>query len=317
MARSGTAGSQTVGLVADIGISFGFAARRDCSSGAVCGTRESSSAMSRRSLRFARAPDRIVRLARDRALANEIRMPDLVARMARKIERAPVDVLDEAVGRVMVHCWSGCRNPARGRRVLTCGIAVRKPARGRLRRDYWRQGPESNRRTRLCRPLHNHSATPPRVHGAFAENDRRQTSTSRVNSPTRARRHAPARKLKREAWLPFGIWSGRRVSNSRPQPWQGCALPTELLPRALQKWDVSTHFTTVKLSARNTFRKRRALTSIRSGTARLCAGSTASTKPSAPPPRRSARCRSCARRRRRTADRGTAASGSPPAVRSS
>ncbi len=28
-----------------------------------------------------------------------------------------------------------------------------------------------------------------------------------------------------------GIWSGRRVSNSRPQPWQGCALPTELLPR--------------------------------------------------------------------------------------
>ena len=25
-------------------------------------------------------------------------------------------------------------------------------------------------------------------------------------------------------------WSGRRVSNSRPQPWQGCALPTELLP---------------------------------------------------------------------------------------
>src|SRR5580692_7436843 len=26
------------------------------------------------------------------------------------------------------------------------------------------------------------------------------------------------------------IWSGRRGSNSRPQPWQGCALPTELLP---------------------------------------------------------------------------------------
>ena len=30
---------------------------------------------------------------------------------------------------------------------------------------------------------------------------------------------------------PFKFWSGRRVSNSRPQPWQGCALPTELLPR--------------------------------------------------------------------------------------
>ena len=26
-------------------------------------------------------------------------------------------------------------------------------------------------------------------------------------------------------------WSGRRVSNSRPQRWQRCALPTELLPR--------------------------------------------------------------------------------------
>src|SRR6266850_5156188 len=27
-------------------------------------------------------------------------------------------------------------------------------------------------------------------------------------------------------------WSGKRVSNSRPQPWQGCALPTELFPRS-------------------------------------------------------------------------------------
>ena len=27
------------------------------------------------------------------------------------------------------------------------------------------------------------------------------------------------------------IWSGKRVSNSRPQPWQDCALPTELFPR--------------------------------------------------------------------------------------
>ena len=28
----------------------------------------------------------------------------------------------------------------------------------------------------------------------------------------------------------FGTWSGKRDSNSRPQPWQGCALPTELFP---------------------------------------------------------------------------------------
>jgi hypothetical protein len=34
------------------------------------------------------------------------------------------------------------------------------------------------------------------------------------------------------ACFPFlYIWSGKRVSNSRPQPWQGCALPTELFPR--------------------------------------------------------------------------------------
>ena len=31
--------------------------------------------------------------------------------------------------------------------------------------------------------------------------------------------------------LPLWNWSGRRVSNSRPIPWQGIALPTELLPR--------------------------------------------------------------------------------------
>ena len=34
--------------------------------------------------------------------------------------------------------------------------------------------------------------------------------------------------------FPFGgVWSGKRGSNSRPQPWQGCALPTELFPQKL------------------------------------------------------------------------------------
>ncbi len=28
----------------------------------------------------------------------------------------------------------------------------------------------------------------------------------------------------------FNVWSGKRGSNSRPQPWQGCALPAELFP---------------------------------------------------------------------------------------
>ena len=29
------------------------------------------------------------------------------------------------------------------------------------------------------------------------------------------------------------IWSGKRGSNSRPRPWQGRALPTELFPHTL------------------------------------------------------------------------------------
>ena len=32
-------------------------------------------------------------------------------------------------------------------------------------------------------------------------------------------------------------WSGKRGSNSRPQPWQGCALPAELFPH--HKWVVN------------------------------------------------------------------------------
>ena len=63
----------------------------------------------------------------------------------------------------------------------------------------WRREPESNRPTRICNPVHNRFAI------------------------------APYRE-KREADASLSIWSGRRVSNSRPQPWQGCALPTELLP---------------------------------------------------------------------------------------
>jgi hypothetical protein len=31
------------------------------------------------------------------------------------------------------------------------------------------------------------------------------------------------------------LWSGKRDSNPRPQPWQGCALPAELFPRRVEK----------------------------------------------------------------------------------
>ena len=66
---------------------------------------------------------------------------------------------------------------------------------------FWRRGPESNRPTRICNPVHNRFAT------------------------------APLSEKKGKLWASlFHVWSGKRGSNSRPQPWQGCALPTELLP---------------------------------------------------------------------------------------
>ena len=49
------------------------------------------------------------------------------------------------------------------------------------------------------------------------------------------------------------VWSGRRVSNSRPQPWQGCALPTELLPR--QKLHYTEAFWTCQTSWGNYFER--------------------------------------------------------------
>ena len=75
---------------------------------------------------------------------------------------------------------------------------------------FWRRGRESNPSKRLCRPLHNLFATSP--------------------EDLRFPQHS-ARGKKRKPGFPFEFWSGRRVSNSRPQPWQGCALPTELLPQ--------------------------------------------------------------------------------------
>src|SRR5579872_6410898 len=37
----------------------------------------------------------------------------------------------------------------------------------------------------------------------------------------------------------WNSWSGRRGSNPRPQPWQGCALPTELLPQNIYLKELS------------------------------------------------------------------------------
>ena len=53
------------------------------------------------------------------------------------------------------------------------------------------------------------------------------TPAGRPSQPRQSRR--PGNKKPRVAGL-FFYWSGKRDSNSRPQPWQGCALPTELFP---------------------------------------------------------------------------------------
>ena len=53
----------------------------------------------------------------------------------------------------------------------------------------------------------------------------RPTQPSRSRSSEKGEPHAIV------TGSPSRSWSGKRVSNSRPQPWQGCALPTELFPR--------------------------------------------------------------------------------------
>ena len=74
----------------------------------------------------------------------------------------------------------------------------------------WRRGPESNRPTRICNPVHNRFATAPYMptkkgSGCFPD-------------------------LLKDVGQSFNVWSGIRGSNSRPIPWQGIALPTELIP---------------------------------------------------------------------------------------
>ena len=80
----------------------------------------------------------------------------------------------------------------------------------------WRLRPESNRRPRLCRPLHNHSATQPIFISKLA-----YLWVRLINSILLI-----ACLVKHK----IKFWSGKRDSNSRPQPWQGCALPAELFP---------------------------------------------------------------------------------------
>jgi hypothetical protein len=94
---------------------------------------------------------------------------------------------------------------------------------------YWRRGSESNRRPRLCRPLHNHSATPPLLpqpDGLVAplQCSRETEKLKRENGFSAKAHELHTMALCERIHFPCN-WSGKRGSNSRPQPWQGCALP--------------------------------------------------------------------------------------------
>ena len=130
--------------------------------------------------------------------------------------------------------------PARGlpRGILSpLRLPIPPPGQRKTARCAWRLSPESNRGTRLCRPLHNHSATQPvggRIIaalppgspcGTWPGHNTRHHRLNRVD-PGRKLRNRPVKNTRHRA----GGWSGKRDSNSRPQPWQGCALPTELFP---------------------------------------------------------------------------------------
>ena len=128
--------------------------------------------------------------------------------------------------------------PARSHlRGILSPLRLPVPPSGRLRVQDWRLGPESNRRTRICNPLHHHSATQPLV--TISTNHVEISSLADLNTGLKKQmpRTASRPRHRCRSWpaLPTncGIWSGKPGSNRRPQPWQGCALPTELFPHFL------------------------------------------------------------------------------------
>ena len=92
---------------------------------------------------------------------------------------------------------AGLEPAQRERRGILNPLCLPIPPSGQGRK--WRRVPESNRTRRICNPLHNRFANAPLI-------------------------------LKHPQLPMLLIWSGKRDSNSRPRPWQGRALPTELFP---------------------------------------------------------------------------------------
>lgn len=129
----------------------------------------------------------------------------------------------------------------------SCGQMLGVPAQAAAlvttaHRNHWRRGSESNRPRRICNPLHNLSATPPGTRSTMESHG----CTDRAD-PAQTKREASLASLARPC-RPLE-WSGKRDSNSRPQPWQGCALPTELFPHSTQGPDYSVRVGRVNLPA--------------------------------------------------------------------
>src|SRR3569833_3240032 len=55
------------------------------------------------------------------------------------------------------------------------------------------------------------------------------STSSATGAPLSGKNHLKIKNSINQWQMEFFL-SGRRGSNPRPQPWQGCALPTELLP---------------------------------------------------------------------------------------
>ena len=99
----------------------------------------------------------------------------------------------------------GLEPTQRERRGILNPLCLPIPPSGQGRK--WRRVPESNRTRRICNPLHNRFANAPNT-AAFSGSYQQRADTK--------------------------IWSGKRDSNSRPRPWQGRALPTELFPHVIK-----------------------------------------------------------------------------------
>src|SRR5688572_11118276 len=89
-------------------------------------------------------------------------------------------------------------------------------------------------------------------------------------APSRSTCRAPAHRA-RGGFGTGGAWSGKRGSNPRPQPWQGCALPTELFAPDTRRYE-----------PKNVSRPRERVKRTRTRNCRRCSNSPTEPEPGIP-----------------------------------